>query len=155
MDARIFAQHLLARIAGRPQERVVHVLDAGFGVGDDDGLGALLYRSGQAAQVCIALLQFTGHVVDAPFYGVQFLHGRKALYAGVQAPRGHTVDGTRDLACPGLDQAPDVEAGREHRHQRNARQQQQAPPEALVDAGHRALQRGANGHQQGGAGQAR
>lgn len=73
-DARILAQHLLARIAGRPQERVVHVLDAGFGVGDDDGLGALLDGGGQASKVNIPLLQLAGHVVDALFHGMEFSH---------------------------------------------------------------------------------
>ena len=154
-DARVLAQHLGLRVAGGAHKSIVHVLDAGRGVGDDDGFGALLHRCGEAAQVCIAPLQLGGHVVDASLYGVQLLHGREALYARLQAPRGHAVDGRCDLACPALDQAPDVETGRQHRCQRNTRQQQQAPPEALVDAGHRALQRGANGHQQGCAGQAR
>jgi len=50
-DARAFAQHLLAAVAGDADERFVNVFDASVEVGDDDALWTLLHRHRELAQL--------------------------------------------------------------------------------------------------------
>ncbi len=50
-DARVPAQHLRARVAGRAQEGRVHILDLRVQVGDDDAFRTLLHRQGELGQL--------------------------------------------------------------------------------------------------------